>query len=66
MALRINGNLQLMVVGRRVSISWTKQTCEKGRNQESMGETLPVTHSTGEIEPEEATSCSQAVIRVEQ
>ena len=65
MALRINGNLQLMVVGRRVSISWTKQTCEKGRNQESMGETLPVTHSIGDEEPEEAIFCSQSETPVE-
>ena len=41
-------------------------TWDKGGAQESMGVTLAVTHSIGDMEPEEATSCSQAGTPVEQ
>jgi hypothetical protein len=34
-------------------------TWDKGGTQEPMGVTLGVTHTTGDMEPEEATSCSQ-------
>ena len=40
------------------------ETWDKGGVQESMGVTLAVTH-TGDMEPEEATSCSQAEIAVD-
>ena len=36
------------------------ETWDKVGTQESMGLTLAVIHSTGDMEPEEATSCSQA------
>ena len=42
------------------------ETWDKGGTQESMGVTLAVTHSIGDMEPEEATSCSQAGTPVEQ
>ena len=37
----------------------------KGGTQESMGVTLAVTYNIGNMEPEEATSCSQAGTPVE-
>ena len=42
------------------------ETWDKGGAQESMGCDLAVTHYTGDMEPEEATSCSQAGAPVEQ
>ena len=36
------------------------ETWDKGGTQESMGVTLAVTHSIGDMEHEEVTSCSQA------
>ena len=41
------------------------ETWDKGGTQESMGVTLAVTHSIGDMEPEEATSCSQVETPVE-
>ena len=41
------------------------ETWDKGGTQESMGVTLAVTHSIGDMEPEEATSFSQAATPVE-
>ena len=43
-----------------------RQTCDKEVVQESVRVTLAVTHSTGDMEPEEATSYSQAGTPVEQ
>jgi hypothetical protein len=42
-----------------------RQTCDKEVVQESVRVTLAVTHSTGDVEPEEATSYSQAGTPVE-
>ena len=44
------------------------ETQNKGDSQESMGGgvTLAMTHNIGDMEPEEATSCSQAGTPVEQ
>ena len=36
------------------------ETWDAGASQESMGVTFAETHSSGDMEPEEATSCSQA------
>ena len=65
--VKMNRNLQLMEVR-----SWgggqlqdETETWDKGGAQESMGVTLAVTHCTGDTEPEEATSCSQAETPVE-
>ena len=38
---------------------------DRGGSQESMEVTLAESHSTGDMEPEEATSCSQAGTPVE-
>jgi hypothetical protein len=68
MAMRMNGNLQLMeevcVWGGHLQDE--TETWGKGCIQESMGLTLVVTHSTGDMEPEEATSYSQAGTPMEQ
>jgi len=58
--MRMNGNLQLDCgsvwgISRRDRDTW-----EKGGTQESNGVFLSVTHYTGDVEPEETTSCSQA------
>ena len=42
------------------------ETWDKGGGQESMGVSLAVTHSIGNVGPEEATSCSQARSLMEQ
>ena len=42
------------------------ETWDKGGAQESMGVSLAVTHSIGNVGPEEATSCSQARSLMEQ
>jgi hypothetical protein len=42
------------------------ETWDRAGTQESMGVTLAVTHSIGDMEPEEATSCSQAGTTMEQ
>jgi len=42
------------------------ETWNKGGAQESKGVILAVTHSTGDMEPEEATSCNQAETPMEQ
>jgi hypothetical protein len=65
MAMRMNGNLQLTVKvicvgGRGVQLQDETETWDKRGTQESMGMTLAVTHGIGVMEPEEATSCSQA------
>lgn len=41
-------------------------TWYKGGIQESIGETVTVTHHTGDMEPEESTSCSHVGTPVEQ
>ena len=41
------------------------ETWDKGGTQDSVRVTLAVTHYTGDMEPEEATSCSQAGTPVE-
>ena len=64
MAMKMNGNMQLMEVR-----SWgggqlqdETETWDKGGVQES----LEVTHYIGDVEPEEATSCSQTGTPVEE
>ena len=42
------------------------ETWNKGGTQESMGVTLAMNHYIGAMGPEEATSCSQTGIPVEQ
>ena len=42
------------------------ETWDKRGTQETMGVILAVTHYIGDMEPEEATSCSQAGTPVEQ
>ena len=42
------------------------ETWDKEGTQESMGVTLAVTHSIGDMEPEEASSCNHAGTPVEQ
>ena len=66
MVMKMNGNLQLKGVGRwEGHLQDETETWEKGGAQESMGVTLAVTHSIGDMEPEEATSCSQPGTLVE-
>ena len=55
-----------MGVRRRGDLQDKTKTWDKGGAQESMGVTLAVTHYIGDMEPEEATSCSQAGTPVEQ
>ena len=50
---------------RRGHIQDMTETCDEGGTQESMWMTLAVTHRIGDMEPEEATSCSQAETSVE-
>jgi hypothetical protein len=59
MAMRMNGNLQLMGLRRWGHLLKKTETWGKGGTQESMGVTLAVTPYTGDTEPEGATSCSQ-------
>jgi hypothetical protein len=66
MAMKMNGNLQLTGVRREGGHLQYEETWDKGNTQESMEVTLAVTHNTVDIEPEEATSCSQAGTPVEQ
>jgi hypothetical protein len=66
MVMRMNGNLQLTGVGvGRQHHQDVIETCNKGGTQQSMGLTVAVTHSIGDMEPEEATSNSQARTSVE-
>jgi hypothetical protein len=60
MAMRMNGNLQPMGVRRQGHLQKGTETSERGGAEESMGVTLAVTHSIVDMEPEEATSRSQA------
>ena len=55
----MNGNLKLTGVGRWEYLQDLIETWYKGSAQESMGVTLVVTQSIGDMEPEEATFCSQ-------
>ena len=66
MDMKMNGNLQLTGVGSWQQLQDETETWDKGGTQESMGVTLAVTHSIGDMEPEEATSCSQAGTPVEE
>jgi len=59
MAMKMDSNLQLARGG-------GAETWIKGGSQESIGLILAETHSTGDVEPEEVTSCSQAWTPVEQ
>jgi hypothetical protein len=64
MAMRLNGNRQLMERGGHLQDKteiWDKEDV-----QESMGVTLAVTHCIRDKEPQGATSCSQAGTQVEQ
>ena len=66
MAMKMNGNLELIRMRRWGLLQDETETWDKGGAQESMGCDLAVTHYTGDMEPEEATSCSQAGAPVEQ
>ena len=63
MAMRMNGNLQLTGVGSWGHLQSETETWDKGGAQESMGVSLTVTHSIGDMASEEITSCSQAEMR---
>lgn len=65
MAVKIIGNLQLIVVSRWEDLYDETETWNKGSIQESMGLTLFITHYIGVVESEEATICSQTVNPVE-
>ena len=64
MALKMNGNLQLTGIRGRGHLQDETETCNKGGAQISMGVSLTVTHYTGDMEPEEANSCSQTGTQV--
>ena len=64
MATRMNGNLQGCRCGGHLQEEI--ETWDKGGAQESMGMTLAMSHYNGNMEPEEATSCSQTGTLVEQ
>ena len=49
-----------------ISRTRQRETWDKGGTQESMGVTLAVTHSIGNIEPEEGTLYGQAGNSLEQ
>ena len=66
MTMRMNGNLQLVGVGRWGHLEDMPETCDRGGTQKINGVTLTGPHSIGDMEPEEATSCSQAETPVEQ
>ena len=52
--------------GMREHLQEETDVWDRGGVQESMGVSLAVTHSIGAMEPEKATSCSQAGTPVEQ
>ena len=55
MAKKMNGNLQLTILRRSGHLQDKTETWDKGGAQESMGVTLAVTHSIGDMKPEKAT-----------
>ena len=58
MAMRMNGNLQLMGGGLgRGHFQEETETCNRGGTQESVGVSLAVIHSIRNMEPREAASC---------
>ena len=65
MVMKINRNLQLVGVERWGPPEDMPETWDRGNSQESMGVTLAVTHSIGDMEPEEATFYIQARAPVE-
>jgi hypothetical protein len=56
----MNGNLQLKGEGRLWKSQDKRKTWVKGGTEESMGVRLAVTHYIRDMEPEEATACSEA------
>lgn len=59
--MRMNENLQLGGSGRvGEHLKYVIENHDRGCTQESMGLTFAETYSSGDIEPEEATFCSQA------
>jgi hypothetical protein len=60
MLMKINGNLQLMVVSGGGYLQDEMDTRDNVRVKESIGVTLVVTGYTGDMKPEGATSCIQA------
>jgi hypothetical protein len=65
MAMKINGNLQLIGVRTLGAFPGREVAWDKGGIQESVGVILAVIHYTGDMEHEQATSCSQAGTPVE-
>jgi hypothetical protein len=65
MSMRMNGNLKLTEVGRWRHLQDPSKTWDKVGTQESVSVTLAVTHSIGDMEPEENTSYSQAETSME-
>jgi hypothetical protein len=63
MAMKMNGNLELIRMRRWGLLQDETETWDMGGSQESMGVTLAVTHCIGDMEPEDATSCSQVGTR---
>lgn len=41
-----------------------KETCDRGRTQESVGTSLAVAHSIVDLEPREAVSCGHTVLNI--
>jgi hypothetical protein len=67
--MKMNGNLQLKWVRRCVGVGggsprWN-MAWDKGGAQETAGVILAVSYYIGDMEPEEATSCSQTGTPVE-
>ena len=65
MAMRMNENLQLMGWEGRGHLQDKTKTWDKGGTQESMRVSSAVTHSIGDVEHKEATSCNHAGIPME-
>ena len=65
MAMKMNGNLQQMGIRRWGHLQDETETWDKGGTEESMEVTLAMTTYSGDMEPEEATFCSQTGTPVE-
>ena len=64
--MEMNGNLQMKGMKMWKASQVETETWDKGSTQESMGVTIPVTQTTGDMQSEEATYCCQAGTPVEQ
>lgn len=64
--MRINGNHQSVGIGDQGTLKMWQKPMDTGNSQESMGVSLAVTHSFGDMDPEEAISYSQIGTPMEQ